>query len=624
MGEDRGCSRVWRIIGGRCVVPIISAAMTVPAMASAQAPLVATHVPPIVRSLKPLSRLPATTSLDLMLGVTLQNAASLDPTILKLYDTADPSFHKFLIPAEFQSTFGPTAADLERVENYARAQGFTVLDTPGGLFVHVRAPVTKVEASLKTKLQLFAHPTESRQFFAPTLEPVIPASVPITHITGLDSYIRSRPMGNPCKGAATFTKPPTGIWGKQFRTLYAPDVTATGKGQTIGIFTSDGYYQSDIEGYEDAAGIAHVKIVPLISNQTPSADNCEVSMDIENALSMAPGVAQITVYESDGFSTGTLGQLSEMAAPTKGEPLPGQLSTSYSLYYDQNMYVALKRFAAQGQAFFAASGDVSAFTPWQAFNHNTPFPPADFPWITSVGGTTVTPDGDGQWQSETAWHGSGGGWSPWVADPEFNIPSYQLNVPNASNRASPLERSLPDVALVATNVVVRSENGIWSRTGGTSSSSPLWAGFSALINEVMQTRYHQQAGFLNPVIYKVGQSADYAAAFHDITTGNNSTTTDPELYAAVTGYDLVTGWGTPHGQATIDAITKALYIPHTVPSYCAGLPKVIMNLQAQLANAQAKLGTSLCSGPASLLCVKNVQAISNQLSAEENLEKNCS
>ncbi len=61
-------------------------------------------------------------------------------------------------------------------------------------------------------------------------------------------------------------------------------------------------------------------------------------------------------------------------------------------------------------------------------------------------------------------------------------------------------------------------------------------------------------GYLNPAIYTIGQGAGYAAAFHDITTGNNTNLSSPTNYFAVSGYDLCTGWGTPTGSNLIAAL----------------------------------------------------------------------
>jgi len=76
----------------------------------------------------------------------------------------------------------------------------------------------------------------------------------------------------------------------------------------------------------------------------------------------------------------------------------------------------------------------------------------------------------------------------------------------------------------------------------------------ALANQEAASKGLATLGFVDPAIYSIGKGSGYLAAFHDIATGNNSISSDPKQYAAVSGYDLVTGWGTPRGQATINAL----------------------------------------------------------------------
>jgi subtilase family serine protease len=514
---SRASTRRWRPVVVLTVLSAMSCWFS--AIFAQQAPNA--HVPQAVRSLTPLARLDGSKALDLGLGVSLKSGVDIDGTLRKLYDPADPSFRHFLTPQQFDATFAPTQESLNQVESFARASGLQVISTPGNLVVHVRGTVTNIEKAFHLELHVYRHPQEDRTFYAPASEPSIPPGVPISHITGLDNFVLPRPASSQCKGAAELTQPPSSAyWGKSFRKAYAPDVAATGAGQVIGILAFNGYFVNDIEGYEDSAGMAYVPLKNVLIdsfNGVAAGDNCEVSMDIENAISMAPGIAQLTVYEASG-DMATLDLLGEMASPTQGEPLPNQLSTSYWFYYDPNIYTALKRFAAQGQALFVASGDSGAFTTYPG---NTPFPPADFPWIVSVGGTVLTVNTSGKWISETAWSSSGGGVSPWQAnDPNFDLPAYQKGVSNTQNRASTVARNLPDVAMVAGNVAVRSGNGIWSMTGGTSSAAPLWAGFMALANQDAAAYGLGSMGFPNFALYLIGKSSAYTSAMHDITTGS--------------------------------------------------------------------------------------------------------
>ena len=112
----------------------------------------------------------------------------------------------------------------------------------------------------------------------------------------------------------------------------------------------------------------------------------------------------------------------------------------------------------------------------------------------------------------------------------------------------------PDVSMVASNVF--SVDGLGQIcVAGTSISSPLWAGYTALVNQQSATNGLPPVGFLNPLLTTIGRGGKYATDFHDIMTGNNENAGSPDLYQAVPGYDLATGWGTPAGQGLINDLS---------------------------------------------------------------------
>ena len=93
----------------------------------------------------------------------------------------------------------------------------------------------------------------------------------------------------------------------------------------------------------------------------------------------------------------------------------------------------------------------------------------------------------------------------------------------------------------------------------------MWAGFTALVNQQAAASGRPAVGFINPAVYAIGSGANYTSAFHDITTGNNTSRSSPTKFYAVAGYDLCTGWGTPNGQNLINALAnpEALQITPT-------------------------------------------------------------
>ena len=186
---------------------------------------------------------------------------------------------------------------------------------------------------------------------------------------------------------------------------------------------------------------------------------------------------------------------------------------------------------------------------------------ADNQYIITVGGTTLTTTGPGgSYTSEIVWQwgydsnagydvGTGGGIST-----NFAIPTYQLGINMTTNQGSTTMRNIPDVALTADNIYVRAGGADNIGVGGTSCAAPLWAGFTALINQQAVAAGRTTVGFINTAVYALAQTTNYASCFHDIVTGNNTNAVNPTLYYACPGYDLCTGWGTPGGQNLITAL----------------------------------------------------------------------
>jgi len=159
------------------------------------------------------------------------------------------------------------------------------------------------------------------------------------------------------------------------------------------------------------------------------------------------------------------------------------------------------------------------------------------------------------YQSESVWtnnagmHGSGGGYST-----VYSIPLWQQDVDMSVNQGSTTWRNFPDVCMVADHCYVISNNGKTGSFWGTSLAAPLWAGFTALVNQQASAQGKPAVGFLNPAIYAIAQGPLYASCFHDVTRGNNTWSNSPTQFYATTGYDLCTGWGSPNGTNLINAL----------------------------------------------------------------------
>ncbi len=504
-------------------------------------------------SLQAVDRLPATNQLLAAICLPLRNPAALTNLLQQLYDPASPHYHRYLTPEAFAEQFGPTREDYAAVVAYAQAHGLTVTTLhPNRMLVDVAGTAADFEHAFQTTLRVYRHPRENRTFHAPDKTPSVDMTVPVLSVCGLDNYAVPRPAGlRPAPAAQASPMAGSGpsgyLMGADFRKAYAPDVALTGSGQSVGLVQFDGYYANDIASYVSQAGLPSVPLQTVLINGfsgTPGANNAEVAMDIEMVISMAPGIDRILVYEASP-SGSPISVLSRMATDNMAK----QLSASWTWgTLESGTEQVFQQFAAQGQSYFNASGDSDAYT-------SRIDSPADYPFITIVGGTTLTTGSSGTWSSETTWNWGGGIGTGGGVSTTYAIPDWQQGVDMTANQGSTTRRNIPDVAMTADDVWVIYNNGASGAFGGTSAAAPLWAGFTALINQQAAAYGLPTVGFLNPAVYALGASSGYAAAFHDITTGDNTSSSSPANFHAVPGYDLCTGWGTPAGQALIDALT---------------------------------------------------------------------
>jgi len=514
------------------------------------------HVPAVVSGLQSKGLLSATTNLDLAIGLPLRNQEALTNLLQQIYDPASPNYHHYLTPEKFTAKFGPTEQDYQAVINFAETNGFVVVGRHANrMVVDVRAKVSDIQKTFHVTLRRYQHPTEAREFFAPDTEPSLDSTVPILHISGLNNYFVPHPAfhkisfgnqsaaSNPASGSG-----PSGTYmGYDFRSAYVPGLSLTGTGQAVALFELDGYHQGDIVAYETQAGLPSVTLTNVLVDGyggVAGGNNTEVALDIDMAISMAPGLSQIVVYE--GLNNGNLAIITDMLNRIATDNSAKQISSSWLLPDETTWDQIYLEYAAQGQSFFQASGDNDAF------NWNLTFyqQQTDDPYVTLVGGTTLSTSG-GARTMEKVWNWGTGGANGWAEgsgggiSPNYQIPAWQQGIGMSANQGSTTARNIPDVALTADNIYVIADNGNEEDIGGTSAAAPLWAGFTALINQQATNNGLPSVGFINPAIYATAKSTNYNACFNDITIGNNTSSNSPTLFSAVSGYDLCTGWGTP-------------------------------------------------------------------------------
>jgi subtilase family serine protease len=547
-----------------------------------------------------IGRLPATQSMRLDIVLPLRNQADLESLLQELYDPSGPSYRHFLTVREFTARFGPSQEDYDAVIRYAKTNGFAVVGgSRDGMDVQIEGSVASIETAFHVSMGVYQHPTENRTYFAPDREPMVDLPFPLWHISGLDNFSIPHPMfvkksdfarahginaNAVVSHATTGSGPSASFLGSDMRAAYYGGTTLTGAGQNLGLLEFLGTDLADLTTYFNNVGQTNSVPITLLSTDGTSTscvagggcDDTEQTLDMTQAIGMAPGLASLVVYVGSSDTA-------MISAMTTHNPLPTTIGCSWGWTPadPSTLNPYFQKMAAQGQNFFAASGDAST---WSSRNEAWP---ADNAFVVSVGGTDlVTASAGGAWESETAWVDSGGGISP----DSIAIPSWQqlTGVINSTNRGSTTLRNGPDVSANANftfYVCADQTTCTANEFGGTSFAAPMWAGYIALVNEQLAANGEPTIGFINPTIYSQSVTSSYGTEFHDITSGTSGS------FSAVAGYDLVTGWGSPNGTGLINALAPTSSSPNFAISVAPGAVSVV-----QGGNGTSTITTAVSGG----------------------------
>lgn len=539
-------------------------------------PCLTHHLRQVIRNhkAKRMAKMAADQLMTLNVVLPLRDQAGLNAFLKNLYNPANPAYRHFLSVSQFTDRFCPTQKDYNEAVQYLRKKHLTVIGgTRDGMNIVIRGHVSDIEKAFHLTLNSYQRPGGYGTFYAPDREPTTDLPFALWHISGLDNYSIPKPRLvkkseyakahglNPnalVAHATTGSGPGASFLGSDMRAAYYGGTSLTGAGQNLGLFEYVGTDLADLNTYYQNIGQTNTVPISLVSTdgsdtsclQSNGCDDSEQTLDMTQALGMAPGLASLVMYIGNTDTA-------IISAMTTHNPLPTTIGCSWGWTPadPETLDPYFQKMAAQGQTFFAASGDSST---WSSTNEAWP---ADDANIVSVGGTDLTTaSAGGAWQSETAWLDSGGGISP----DSIAIPAYQqlAGVINSSNKGSTTLRNGPDVSANANfTYYVCADQTTCSQNefGGTSFAAPLWAGFTALVNQQAAINGQGPVGFINPTIYAQNITARYGIDFHDITSGTSGS------FSAATGYDLVTGWGSPNGNGLITALTSATVTSTPIP-----------------------------------------------------------
>lgn len=380
---------------------------------------------PLAQARFDAGRMPAATKLSHMtisFNLTAQQQADLQALLKAQQNPSSPEYHKWLTPQEYGARFGLADADIEKVEQWLQAQGFTIDSVNNARnAIHFSGSVGQVEQAFSTEMHYYN--VGGKKHFAPSTALSVPSAIApvVSGVQGLNDF-RPRPMHIPAQRAqkprAAYTF--EGSDGNQYA-LFAPGDIETaydinpllsagnnGAGQVIAVMGQSAISNSDIEAFQAAAGLTTKDpaqtLVPNTGSSTVYADGDEgeSDLDVEWAGAIAPGATINFVYTGSGSQNGVFDSYSFAVDQKIGNVITisygsceADMSASAIATYENVGQEA----ESQGQTVIAASGDSGAtacygyeqygLTAAQSNVLSVNYP-ASSAYVTGVGGTEIT------------------------------------------------------------------------------------------------------------------------------------------------------------------------------------------------------------------------------------------
>ncbi len=593
---------------------------------------------------------------------TAAQEVAVEKLLAEQQNPKSPNYHKWLTPEQYADRFGLSTADLNKVVSWLQSEGFIVNRVARGRTqVWFTGSISQIETIFRTEMHRYAVNGETH--FANGIEVAVPAALAevVLGVHGLSDF---RPKArahvrklSPEQVKANFT---SSVSGNHY---LVPDDIATiydlqtlygkgfdGNGQQIAVLGQSAINTSDLDAFRSAANLpartganfAQLLVPNTGSSTVVSGDADESSLDLEWSAAIAKGAAEVFVYSGNNSNASVFDAFQYAIDNNIAAVLSmsyGNCEAAFPAAAVQTFQTLVQQANTQGQTISAASGDFGAAdceasdaipaTKGLAIDL-----PGGFPSVTSVGGSEFSADVSNpglywlptnnanggsatSYIPETGWNdtnvvgklrASGGGVSTLFAKPTWQagtgVPADgKRDVPDISLDASPQHDGYLLCSAGSCVNGFRDAAGGLNVAGGTSFGAPIFSGILAIWNEAVASGGQ---GNVNPFLYS------HTSAFHDVTTGNNQVPcasgspncpTSGTLvigYMAGTGFDLVTGLGTPDGNVLISSSSGYLTGPDYVLSKNATLT---IAAQGQSGNTPITVtGINGFTGQVSLAC----------------------
>lgn len=584
-------------------------------------------------SAKFVSNVPARASIHLDVVMQPRDPAALAAAALAVTSPRLPSFRHFISPSMFAATFGPSETAIAKTRAGLYKIGFRHVSLSANhLSLSISSTAGAVNRALHLHLRDYRN-TVGQVFQAPDAPPALPRVIAggVVDILGLDTQplvhpsallvtprarslrtsapLRARPLlsgsytgaeSPSCESQINAT--PAGLTPDQIANAYGltPMYQAgdLGAGVTIGVIEFSSYIPTDIASYAACLGISpSITAVPVQGgpqganpqSNVVAANMLESELDLEDLIGLVPN-ASILDYEGPS-SNGTISNTAAYDAYTAAISADqakvittsfGVCEPSISLAAARAENALFEQAALQGQTIIAAAGDNGSedcssgrLSSYSARSNGLAVDdPASQPFVTGVGGTTLTL---APARSEVVWNtgqntpyqasaGGGGVSSLWAMPAYQSATTAALGVTGAATAAGTCAvsggcREVPDLALDAGDPLAiycsvsaagcGNARNDWTPLGGTSAAAPVFAAIVALADawpacQQVLPANSPTLGFVNPLLYEIASGANYQNAFTDIISGNNDLLGNHGGdYAAGVGYDLASGLGSP-------------------------------------------------------------------------------
>jgi pseudomonalisin len=522
-------------------------------------------------------------------GLQLRNQDQLDTFLKALHTPGNPSYHKFLTPAQFAAQYSPTQAQVDAVVKHLTTAGFKNISvSPNRTLISADGTAATVTKAFNTSLKRFTH--QGRQVYANDKPAQVPAELAtiVDSVLGLQNasihHVTHSGVHTPDAKTQANAGSETSHTPVQYPAIYGDVTTGTASNTIVGTIAEGNmtYTLNDFATF--------LTNNPTLPKLTPTvvyagAESSDVSGEVEWALDSqviygaSGGVKQLIFYTANSMEDAALTAAYNAAVTANvasavnvslGECEADTISSG-SQSADNTVF---KQAVAQGITFSVAAGDAGPYncdtdsdgnpgvakTTTQKKKYDVS-EPASSPYVIAVGGTALFTTSAGAYNGQAVWNegtastGDGSAVRIWSTGGGFSsnqaAPTWQTSAIVGSGHTT---RGLPDIVFDAASAsgtyiyITASNNGGTSAgvVGGTSMAAPMFVGFWARL----ESAHSNNLGFPASALYAAIPSnpslvfpVTSATVDGDSVDYNGWSTTYPGMKANASGWSAATGFG---------------------------------------------------------------------------------